>query len=78
MTTIASYAITRYRPRLRLSVRGIQEIVGYGSGYTVAEWTWQIRDLIKAFVVGRFLGPQAVGYVSVAVLIVRSLEFGRA
>ena len=44
MTTIASYAITRYRPRLRFSVRGMQEIVGYGSGYTVAEWTWQIRD----------------------------------
>ena len=55
----------------------MQEIVGYGSGYTVAEWTWQIRDVIKAVVIGRFLGPQAVGYVSVAVLIVRSLEFAK-
>ena len=74
---VSSYALARYSPRLRLTRAGLRELGGYGAGYTVAEWTWVIRDLANPFVVGRFLGPRAVGYVSVALLIVRSLEFAK-
>jgi PST family polysaccharide transporter len=75
---VSSYLMASYRPRLRLSRAGIRELGGYGAGYTVAEWTWVIRDLVNPFVVGRFLGPRAVGYVSVALLIARSLEFAKS
>lgn len=74
---VSSYVVAGYRPRLRLTRPGVRELGAYGLGYTVAEWTWVIRDLVNPFVVGRFLGPRAVGYVSVAMLIVRSLELAK-
>lgn len=62
-----AYAASGYRPRLAWSTADLRDLLGYGLGYSSSTWVWQLRSLVNPLVVGRFLGPEAVGYVSLAV-----------
>jgi PST family polysaccharide transporter len=49
-------------------------MVGYGLGYSVSEWAWQLRVLVNPLVVGRYAGAEAVGYVALALRLVEQLS----
>ena len=71
----AAYGVTRYRPRLFWSRDLLHEMLGYGLGYISSIWVWQLRSLVNPLIVGRFLGPEAVGYVSLAIRFADVLSF---
>lgn len=73
LTVVQSYAITRFRPRLVWSRGAIAEMLRYGLGYSSASWVYQLRPLVNPIVVGRYLGPEAVGYIALAVRIAEVL-----
>lgn len=53
----------------------VKDMVGYGLGYASSSWVWELRNLVPPLVVGRYLGPEAVGYVSLAVRFADILGF---
>ena len=71
----ASYSLARYRPRLFWSSKLLREMLGYGLGYSASIWVWQLRILVNPLIVGRYLGPEGVGYVALAIRIVEALSF---
>lgn len=64
--TCISYAVVRYRPRLRLRGRGVRRLLHYGRalnrGRTLAFLSLNVDNML----VGRFLGPAALGLYQVA------------
>ncbi|MBX5445310.1 oligosaccharide flippase family protein [Sphaerobacter sp.] len=74
---IYAYTVSRYRPRLVWSRSRAQALLGYGLGYSGSQWLWQLRSLVNPLIVGRFLGPAGVGYVSLAVRFAEVLSFFR-
>jgi PST family polysaccharide transporter len=47
----------------------------YGTSYSVSLWIVQLREFVNPVVVGRLLGPEAVGFVALAIRIIDSLGF---
>lgn len=74
----ASYALARYRPRLFWSRQLGREMLGYGLGYSASIWVWQLRILANPLIVGRYLGPEGMGYVALSIRIVEALSFVKA
>jgi PST family polysaccharide transporter len=66
---------TGYRPRLVWNPPLIRAMLRYGVGYSVSLWIVQLREFVNPVIVGRFLGPAAVGYVALAIRIIDSLGF---
>jgi O-antigen/teichoic acid export membrane protein len=76
-TLVASCGLAHYRPRLFWSSTLLREILGYGLGYSSSIWVWQLRLLVNPLIVGRYLGPEGVGYVALAIRVVEVLSFAR-
>ena len=74
---VASYTASRYRPWLRWRPDVLRDMVGFGLGYSSADWVFRLRQLINPVIVGGFLGPAAVGYVALATRVVESLGFAK-
>lgn len=72
-----AYRESGYRPRLAWSRPVLSELLRYGIGYSSSTWLWQLRTLINPMVVGRFLGPEGVGYVALAIRFSEVLSFFR-
>lgn len=63
----------RYRPRLRWDREMAGHMVRYGLSYSASNWVFQLRELVNPLVVGRYLGPEAAGYVALAIRLVKRL-----
>ncbi|MTI85395.1 MAG: polysaccharide biosynthesis protein [Firmicutes bacterium] len=72
---LATCIVTRLLPRPTWSWSLVKEIVGYGAGYSVSMWVWQLRSLVNPLIVGRFAGPVAVGNIALAIRLVEALNF---
>jgi O-antigen/teichoic acid export membrane protein len=72
-----AYIVAGFRPRLHYSRELIKDIFSFGSSYSVAQWIWEARILVNPLIVGRYVGPEGVGYTHLAIRIVESLTFVR-
>jgi PST family polysaccharide transporter len=72
-----SYRSASYRPSLHWDTTLILKMLKYGLSYSSSTWIWQLRSLVNPFVVGRFAGAEAVGYVAVSIRIVEVLAFAK-
>jgi len=61
--------------RLYWSTSLAKEMVGYGAGYSISMWVWQLRSLVNPLIVGRYAGPEAVGYLALTIRLVEALSF---
>ena len=71
----AGCGFARYRPRWHWSPELLREMLGFGLSYSASNWVWQLRMLVNPLIVGRFLGPEGVGYVALAIRMVEVLSF---
>ncbi len=67
--------VSHLTPRLYWSKPLLREMLGYGSGYSASIWVWQLRSLVNPLIVGRYMGPEEVGYVALVVRLVEALSF---
>ncbi|MDD4169949.1 MAG: oligosaccharide flippase family protein [Desulfotomaculaceae bacterium] len=67
--------LSRLIPRPYWSTALVKEMVGYGAGYSASIWVWQLRTLVNPVIVGRYAGPEGVGYVALAIRLVEALSF---
>ncbi|NJO83442.1 MAG: oligosaccharide flippase family protein [Blastochloris sp.] len=74
----ANYVAVRYRPRWHWSTSELREMLKYGLSYSSANWIWRMRPLVNTLIVGRFLSPEGVGIVALALRLVDVLSFVRA
>ncbi len=70
--------LSRYRPRWHWSADLFRELSQYALSFSISGWIWQLRPVIKAVVVGRFLGPEGIGYLTLAESMVDGLSFVKA
>lgn len=75
---VGSFWAARLRPTLAWSPVLVREMVRYGLSYSAANWIWSARLLVNPLIVGRYLGPESVAYVSLAMRLVDVLSFVRA
>jgi O-antigen/teichoic acid export membrane protein len=64
-----------YLPRPAWDRRTVEEMIRYGFGYSAAVWLYQLRRAVNPLVVGRYLGAEAVGVVSLTFQLVVQLSF---
>jgi PST family polysaccharide transporter len=64
-----------YAPRPAWDARSAGEMMRYGLGYSAAIWIYQLRRAVNPLVVGRYLGAEAVGVVSLTFQLVVQLSF---
>ena len=74
---LGSHRAARYRPRLVWSTALLREMLSYGLAYSASGWIWGLRTLVNPLIIGRFLGAESVGYVSLALRLVDVLSFVR-
>jgi O-antigen/teichoic acid export membrane protein len=73
---VASYALSAYRPRIRLSRATGCALFRHGAGYVPASLlTRGAEYVVNPLVVGRFLGPDAVGLVAMSLRLADNLSF---
>ena len=77
-TTIASWILVRSSPGWHWSTSLVREMLTYGAGYSASFWVYNIRSLVNPLIVGRYLGPEQVGFVSLTIRLVEVLGFIRA
>jgi PST family polysaccharide transporter len=70
----ASYA-SGYFPRPAWDGSAAREMLRYGVGYTTSIWLYQLRRALNPLIVGRYLGAEAVGVVSLTLQLVAQLSF---
>lgn len=71
------YWIARYKPMLIWKKELIRPMLSYSLGYSASMWIWQLRNLVKPLVVGRFAGAEGVGIIALAVRLVEILSFAK-
>jgi O-antigen/teichoic acid export membrane protein len=74
-TLVMLHLAAAYVPRLHHERTLAKEMTGYGLSYAASTWVYQLRALVVPFIVGRYAGPTAVGYVGLADRLVVSLTF---
>ncbi|OPZ74482.1 MAG: Lipopolysaccharide biosynthesis protein WzxC [Firmicutes bacterium ADurb.Bin456] len=72
---VAACRLARLAPRLSWSKDLAKEMLRYGAGYSASHWVWQLRSLVNPLIVGRYAGPEGVGYVALVVRLVEALGF---
>jgi len=72
------YLMSGYRPKLHWEFARVRAMVGYGLGFSAADWIWSLRPLVNPLVVGRYAGAEAVGYVALVIRLVEQLGFVKA
>jgi len=77
-TCFILHVAARYVPRPAWSRRIVLDILRYSLGFSMSAWAWQLRSLINPFIVGHFLGAQAVGYVGLCVRVVEMMTLAKA
>ena len=77
-TTLGSWLLARYAPRWSWSWRSTKGMLKYGVGYSSSIWIYSLRSLVNPLIVGRYLGPEFVGYVSLTARLVEVLGFVKA
>jgi O-antigen/teichoic acid export membrane protein len=65
----------KLRPRWHWDQALVKKMLGYGIGFSAAQWVYQLRSLVNPLVVGRFGGAEAVGYVALVIRLVETLSF---
>lgn len=65
----------RFMPHPYWCKRLTQDMLGYSAGYSASIWIWQLRSLVNPLFVGRYAGPEGVGYVALAIRLVEALSF---
>jgi PST family polysaccharide transporter len=53
----------------------LREMIGYGLGYSVSMWFWQLRLLVNPLIVGRYAGLETVGFVALSIRLADQLSF---
>jgi O-antigen/teichoic acid export membrane protein len=71
----ASYIVAGFRPRFLWSRELVREMFGYGLSFSASQWIWEARILVNPLVVGRYIGPEGVGYTNLAIRMVEALTF---
>jgi O-antigen/teichoic acid export membrane protein len=74
---VGSFWAARLRPKLVWSPVLVREMLRYGVSYSAANWIWSARLLVNPLIVGRYLGPESVAYVSLATRLVEVASFVR-
>lgn len=69
------HRLVGYRPRWHFDAAVAGRMLRYGIAYAASLWLWHLRRLVNPFVVGRFLGAEAVAFVAVATQITTHLSF---
>lgn len=64
--------------RWRWDWNRVKDILAYGFSFSSSMWVWQLRGLVNPLIVGRYLGAEAVGYVSLTIRLVETLSFMKA
>jgi O-antigen/teichoic acid export membrane protein len=77
-TTLGSWFLARYVPRWSWSWHSTKGMMKYGVGYSSSIWIYSLRSLVNPLLVGRYLGPEYVGYVSLTARLVEVLGFVKA
>ena len=72
---IGSSWAARYVPRPAWQPALAREMLGYGFSYSLSIWIYQLRRLVNPLIVGRYMGAEAVGIVSLTTQIVTQLGF---
>lgn len=72
-----TYYVSGFRPHIVWSRPLLRECLAYGVSYSTSLWVWQLRTLVNPLIVGRFLGPEGVGYVALAIRMVEVLSFAK-
>jgi O-antigen/teichoic acid export membrane protein len=75
---VATFRAAGLRPKLAWSSTLAGEMFRYGASYSAANWIWSARLLVNPLIVGRYLGPSGVAYVSLTLRLVDVLSFIRA
>ena len=70
----ASFA-AGYVPRPAWEGHTAREMLRYGAGYSLSIWIYQLRRALNPLIVGRYLGAEAVGVVSLTFQLVTQLSF---
>ncbi len=78
LTQLVQLYRTDYRPRLIWRPVIIKRMLSFGAPYSVTQVLMALRDLVNPLVVGRLLGPTAVGYVALGLKIVQQLGIVRS
>ncbi|MFN4073902.1 MAG: oligosaccharide flippase family protein [Thermus sp.] len=55
-----------------------RDMLAYGLSFSSSLWVWQLRGLVNPLIVGRYLGAEAVGYISLTIRLVETLSFMKA
>jgi O-antigen/teichoic acid export membrane protein len=64
-----------YLPRPAWQAALARDMLGYGLSYSTSVWIYQLRRLANPLIVGRYLGSEAVGIVSLCSQLVLHLGF---
>lgn len=72
---VRSIMLAHYTPALHWSIDLLRDVLHYGIGYSLANWIWYCRLLVKPVVVGHYLGPEGVGYLTLAEGLTDGLGF---
>ena len=71
--TMMFWKLTPWRPRLRLDPASIRSRRGYFASYTLVRSVYQLRDQSPSVIVGLLGGAVQLGFLSLAVRVVRSV-----
>ena len=74
---LLSYRSAKYIPALAWDNGLVKKMLKYGLAYSSSTWVWQLRGLVNPFIVGRFVGAEAVGYIAVSIRFVEVLSFAK-
>jgi PST family polysaccharide transporter len=77
-TTFGSWFLARYVPQWSWSWHSTKGMLKYGVGYSSSIWIYSLRSLVNPLLVGKYLGPEYVGYVSLTSRLVEVLGFVKA
>ncbi len=66
VSTVILWRAAAWRPRLRVSVAHLRELLGYGVKALVIDLTWFAQTRMDDLLIGAVLGPTALGYYVVA------------
>jgi PST family polysaccharide transporter len=74
---VASLATSGLRLRWDWSMPAIRDMTRHGLGYSSAQWTSRLGDLVNPLVVGTFFGAVGVGYVAFAQRLIDTIGFAQ-
>lgn len=69
------HVLGKYTPNVGWDTAIARRMLAYTMSYSVADWLWQMRNLVNPMIVGHFLGAATVGQVAMCVRLVELLCF---